>query len=149
MFKNRIMKYIFALALLAAPVVGYACGSASAQPMPKITAMEAIVSTPNSLFVKGSYSASTVQTANGPITYNITWKDGAAGSLVSRNVAGLADTAKFGRAPLGKSDTVFFTVQALYTVNGKTSAVASLSKIFTNADNQVPSLPVIVTVDTL
>jgi hypothetical protein len=61
----------------------------------------------------------------------------------------LTDQVRMARAAVGSADTVVFSVRALYAVNGNLSNWATVTKIVTNADLRVPSIPVIVTVDTL
>jgi len=102
---------------------------------------------PTSLTVRAAWSASTVPTPNGPITYDLLWVRNGAQIRTLNGTLALADTITFARAPIGSADTVDFSVRSSYF--GRSSAWATIRKIYPNADNQVPSIPVIVTVDTL
>lgn len=115
---------------------------------PAATAMVLMAaSTPDTLHVFAKWNAATVARPTGPITYQLTWTQN--GVLKrSATITSLADTVKFGRATFGTGvDTLDFTVKALYL--GRNSGTAALRKIYPNGDTQVPSTPVITSVDTL
>lgn len=141
MFKRML---VILMVLAGSIGVGYACSKAEAQPI-NLTAIMA-PSPPGSLFVAASWNASTVPVNNGPITYPVVWKDGTV-TVRTATLAGTVDTLKIARAPIGKTDTIFFGVSAFYAVSGKSSAQATLTKLFPNADNQTPTMPVIISVD--
>lgn len=103
--------------------------------------------TPTSLTVRAAWSASTVTSPNGPITYDLLWVRNGVQIRTLTGISVLADTVTFARAAIGASDTVDFSVRSTYL--GRSSAWATIRKIYPNSDNQVPSIPVIVTVDTL
>lgn len=144
-------KMISILAILFSATFVQACNKAQAEVVPTKPAVLTIgllKSTPNSLYVYSQWSASTVAVPNGPITYPISWVDNGQ-TRRSATVSVLADTTALARATIGGKDSVVFNLQALYAFNGKTSASVFAIKVVINTDNQVPSIPIIVKVDTL
>lgn len=142
---NKLFRNITLAALVILPVIAsYSCNTASAQP---IAAFESI-GTPTALTLVGHVTASTVGTPNGTIVDSFVWNRGS--TLVRTFVDGLTDTLVLNpRALIGKSDTVSLKTCAVYRANGNIVCSAVFTKIIPNADNQIPTIPVITSVDTL
>lgn len=144
---RKFVTWFLALGLLFSAVVGYSCGTAQAQPVASISEF---AGTPTSLTLVARVTPSTVGTPNGAVVDSFVWTKGTAAALVRTNVDGLTDTLVLNpRALIGKSDTVAVKVCAVYRANGNVNCSALFSKIIANADNQIPTLPVITAVDTL
>ena len=137
------------LASLALSVVLLACTPADATVLrPGNVAITVLTaSTPDTLRVWAQWSASSVARPTGPITYQINWLQNGINRRAA-TITPLADTVKFGRAVFGTGvDTIDFNVRAVY--QSRLSAQTAISRVYPNGDNQIPSMPVITSVDTL
>ena len=141
-----------ALALVGGGVS--ACAKAQAETV-KVASVESSAGTPTALTVVATYTSGTVTTPTGTIVDSIVWTDSLAGQARStvRTIVKAATTtadsvAISPRAPLGGTDFVGIKVCSVYRANGNMTCGTG-AKAFVNADHQVPSIPVIVSVDTL
>ena len=145
----RTLKALLLAALLLVGSTGIqSCKTLSATPVPHVT-MVARLGTPTSVTAVATFTVSTVGTPNGAIADSVIWTRGATVVRTFVTTTATTDSVTFSpRAAIGKADTAGVKVCAVYRVNSNSACSPVTTKIIPNADNQFPSIPIIVTVDT-
>lgn len=134
-------------ALAAIVIVACTVAGASDKP-PAIKSMGKLTtSSIDTLGVFAKWTASSVPKPQGPITYTVVWRRNTV-QVRSVTITALTDTVRITpRANPGGADSVRVTVTAVY--QGRNSGSSTLLVVFPNVDNQVPSVPGIIQVDSL
>ncbi len=101
---------------------------------------------PDSLRVRATWTASTVASPTGPITYQVTWSKGASTVVRIDTTAALEAVLRYRRSGIGIADTVEACVRPLY--RGTLHPGSCGRGVWPNPDTQVPTPPAVI-VDTL
>lgn len=108
--------------------------------------VEMAASSPDSLFLEVSWTAGVVNNPSEPVLSNVDWFRNSVLVDSLRMSSQLRDTLRIGRAPLGGTDTIRVNLNSSY--RGRIGPTATASAVFDNPDLQVPSSPVIISLDT-
>lgn len=111
-----------------------------------VAMMEMATSSPDSLFLQVSWTAGTVNNPSEPILSNVDWFRNSALVDSLRLSTQLVDTLRIGRAPLGGTDTIRVNINSNY--KGRNGPTATATAVFDNPDLQIPSTPIITSLDT-
>ena len=106
----------------------------------------ALISSSDSLVVVVSWTAGTVNNPTEAILTNLDWFRNSALVDSLRLSTQLLDTMRICRAPLGGTDTVSVNINSNY--KNRDGPTASATAVFDNPDLQVPSVPIITSLDT-
>lgn len=110
------------------------------------TTITLLASSPESLFVAAAFTPGTVTNPSEPVLNDLDWLRNSILVDSMRATQQTEDTLRIGRAPLGGTDTIRVEVKSSY--QGRFGPTAVAIAVFDNPDLQVPTQPIIITVDT-